>query len=362
MVPWAKPEIWGKEKEYVCAAVDSTWISGGPFVTRFEENLSKTLGVQHVLSVANGTAALHLSFLAIGLSPSDEVIVPGFGFMAAANVALQMGLKPVFADVDPDTWCLDVRSVENRISSRTRLVVPVHTYGNVCEVPAMLSLTRDAGITVIEDAAEAFLSSFAGRLSGTFGRIGCFSFQATKTITTGEGGIVVTRDDGLREIMDLYRNHGMGRRRYYHHVAGNNFRLTNLQAAMGCAQLEHLSEIIQARKRVHSTYRSLLANASGVQMQVFRTEVEPVLWAMAAKLDPEAFPQGRDAVIGQMSERGVETRPGFCSPREMTIYGEVGSLPVSESLSRQVISLPTYASLRDDEIERICRLLLDLRR
>jgi perosamine synthetase len=362
MLPWAKPEIWGKEREYVCAAVDSTWISGGPFVSRFEEELSRVLGVQHVLSVANGTAALQLALLSIGLGPTDDIIVPGFGFMAAANVALQMGLKPVFADVDPDTWCLDVRSVENRISPRTRIIVPIHTYGNVCDLPPLLSLAKDNGIDLVEDAAEAFLSAFGGRFSGTFGRIGCFSFQATKTITTGEGGIVVTCDDALFEKMDLYRNHGMGKRRYYHQVPGNNFRLTNLQAALGCAQLEYTKDIIKARKRVHSAYRSLLENIAGVQLQVFREEVDPVLWAMAARLDPQAFPQGRDAVMGQLFESGVETRPGFYSPREMSIYGVVDPLPVSDSLSTQVISLPTYVSLKDDEIERICHLLLGMRR
>jgi perosamine synthetase len=282
--------------------------------------------------------------------------------MAAANVGLQMGLKPVFADVDPDTWCLDVHSFEHRISPRTRLVVPVHTYGNVCEMPAILDIADEIGIIPIEDAAESFLSTFSGRASGTFGKIGCFSFQATKTVTTGEGGAVVTEDDGIREKMELYRSHGMAQRRYYHLVPGNNFRLTNLQAAMGCAQLEHLPDIRQSRRRVHDGYRSLLEHAAGIQLQTFRKEADPVLWAMAARLDPEAFPQGRDGVIHQLSELGVETRPGFYSPRDMSIYGVVDPLPVSDSLSRQVISLPTYAGLKDDEIERICTLLFSLRR
>jgi len=358
IIPWAKPEFWGNERNYTDQALTSTWISGGPFVDRFEHDFANHCGSRFALTASNGTTALHMAYLALGFGPGDEVVFPGFGFMGAANMAIYVGAKPVFAEVDRETWCLTANEVEKTISPRTRLIVAIHTYGNVCDMNAIMELANDHSIMVIEDTAEAFASRLHDRLAGTYSEIGTFSFQATKTITTGEGGMVITNDEDLYDRMALYRSHGMRRKRYYwHDLPGHNFRLTNLQAALGVAQLENLELIIHKRKHIHRRYHDQLSDVSGIAMQYYRPEVDAVLWALAVKLDPRAYPQGRDAVIQEMKEAGIETRPGFVAPRFMEHIYNCPVLPVSEELSNQVLSLPTYPSLQDEQIDFICKQL-----
>lgn len=361
-IPWAKPDLWGNEQDYVAAALTSTWVSGGPFVERFEQKLAKLLDVEFACAVANGTAALHAAYLGLQIHPGDEIIVPGFAFMGAANIALLVGAVPVFAEVDPNTWCITADSIECQLSSRTKAIVVIHSYGNVCDMDSILALANRKGIPVIEDAAESFASLYNGRQSGTFGTIGTYSFQATKTITTGEGGLVVTNAKDLADRISLYRSHGLLRKRHYwHELPGHNFRITNLQAALGCAQVEKLDVIIRERARVYNRYQTRLSRVGGVTLQRFAPEVQPVVWAIAIKLDPVAFPQGRDEVMAQMQESGIETRPGFCAASIMEFY-RCPSLPICEVLSRQIISLPTFPTLADEQIELICKRLAYLRR
>lgn len=362
-IPWAAPCFWGHEHAYVAEALSSTWISGGPFVDRFERDFAAYHGVTHALTASNGTTALHMAFLALGVGTEDEVIVPGFGFLAAANIALHLGARPVFAEVDPSTWCLAAEAVERCLTPRTKAIVAVHTYGNVCEMDGLVALARHRGIALVEDAAEALASRHRGRLAGTMGIMGAFSFQATKVITTGEGGMVLTNDDDLAARMGLYRSHGMLRKVYYwHEVPGHNFRLTNLQAAMGVAQLESLPRIIAERARVAQAYAEALAQIDGVVPQRFLSCVEPVVWAVAVRLDPAAYPQGRDRVIAQMREAGIETRPGFYTPSQMPHIYACPPLPLCEAIAPCVISLPTYPSLPDEDIASVCAALKALRR
>jgi perosamine synthetase len=339
------------------------WISGGPFVERFEREFAAFSGVRHALTAANGTAALHLAYLGIGIRQGDEVIVPGFAFMGAANVALHMGAKPVFADVDPTTWCITAAEIAKRLSPSTKVIMAVHTYGNVCEMDEIIQLARSRKVMVIEDAAESFACRYRSRLAGTIAPVGIYSFHATKTITTGEGGMVVTDDDAIADRVGLYRSHGMRRKRFYwHDVPGHNFRLTNLQAALGVAQLEQVKPIVRERRRVHQVYKRLLSGLPGVTLQQFPTSVDAVLWAIAMTLDPGAYPQGRDAVIQQMRESGIETRPGFVAARSMPHIYESPELPTAERLSDQVLSLPTFPTLTDENIATICAALGALRR
>jgi perosamine synthetase len=360
-IPYAQPSFFGTEETYLVEAFRSTWISGGTFVDRFEEDFRRYCGSRFAVTASNGTTALHMAYLALGIKAGDEVIVPGFGFLAAANIALHAGARAVCAEVDPDTWCMTAREIERCLSPRTRLIVAVHTYGNVCEMDDILALAHHHRIAVLEDAAEAFPSRYRGRLAGTMGVIGTYSFQATKTITTGEGGMVVTDDPRLHEGMSLYRNHGMRSRRYWHEVAGHNFRLTNLQAAIGCAQLERLEQIVGERKRVSALYADRLANAPGITPQRVLPDVDTVFWSCAVRLDPRAFPQGRDAVVAQLAETGIETRPGFYAASMLALY-ETPALPVCEAISRQVVSLPTYPSLSDEHVALVCDRLSALRK
>ena len=357
-ISWAEPTLWGREEEYVVDALRSTWISGGPFVDRFEQDFTDYTSAGHTFAVASGTAALHLAYLAAGIGAGDEVIVPGFAFMAAANMASMVGAKPVFADVDPESWCVTRGSIESVISERTRAIVPVHTYGNVCALDPILQLAIEHDLLVIEDAAESIGSMYRGRMSGTLAPVGVYSFHATKTITTGEGGAVVTTNDGLAEKMRLYRSHGMAHKRYFHEVAGHNFRLTNLQAALGVAQLEQIEFITAKRAKVYATYKALLEDVPGVAMQRITDDVEPVMWALGVKLDEAFYPQGRDGIMEGMAALGVETRPGFYPAGAMPhLYGPQ-QLPNSESLAASIIVLPSSPSLDDSAIERVCNALM----
>lgn len=359
-IPWAKPNLWGNELEYVAQALASTWISSGPFVERLERDFADYHGMHHAAAASNGTTALHMAFLALNLQPGDEVIIPGFAFLTAANLALQLGARPVFTEVDPVTWCMTAEAVEKCLSPRTKVIVPIHTYGGMCAVDEILDLINGHAISVVEDVAEAFSSRYKNRLAGTMGVMGAFSFQATKTITTGEGGMVVTDNQELYDRMCLFRSHGMLRTRYWHEVAGHNFRLTNMQAALGCAQLEKIDRIILERKRVHLTYQACLSKVPGVTMQCFAPEVDPVVWAIAVKLDRQAYPQGRDMVMQQLKAAGIETRNGFYAASLMEHLYTCPKLPVCEGLSEQVISLPTYPTLGDDDIDSICAELRSL--
>lgn len=360
MIPWAEPTLWGREEEYAVDALRSTWISGGPYVDRLEADFARYANVQHMLAVNNGTSALHLAYLGAGIEAGDEVIVPGFAFMAAANMARMVGATPVFADIDPATWCITAQTVAPLITSRTKAIVPVHTYGNVCALEPLLALGAERGVLVIEDAAESIGSTYRGRMSGTIAPIGTYSFHATKTITTGEGGAVATHDDILAERMRLYRSHGMARTRYMHVVAGHNFRLTNLQAAIGCAQLEQIDRIVAGRVQVWSAYTARLHAMPGVAMQAIEADVDPVMWAVGIRLDPARFPQGRDAVMDQMTTLGIETRPGFYPASAMPhLYGPQYA-PVGDALAASILVLPSSPSLDDARIDRICDALASL--
>jgi len=360
-IPWAKPQFWGREREYVADALASTWISGGSYIERLEREIAAFCGVSQALAVANGTVTLHLAYLAIGLKPGDEVVVPGFAFLAAANVALHMGVRPVFAEVDSATWCVRAQDIEPVLTPRTKAVIPVHTYGNACDMDPIVALCRERGIWLIEDAAESFATRYKGRYTGALGDIGCLSFQATKTITTGEGGMTLTNREELVEPMRLYRSHGMLRTRYLHEVAGLNFRLTNIQAALGCGQIEHIEAIIAARRRMLASYSAHLDGEAGIALQAFASEVDAVPWSVAVKLDATVFPQGRDVVMEQMARAGIETRPGFYAASSMPhLYGPV-DLPRCEVIARQVVNLPCFPSITEDEIGRVCATLVSLR-
>jgi len=360
-IPYSKPSICGKEADFVTDAIQSTWLSGGKYLGQLEKWFSDKLQSKHTLLVSNGTTALQLAYMGLGIGVGDEVIVPGFAFMAAGNLLNHIGATPVFADVDPHTWCMGVIDIEKKITDKTKAIVVIHTYGNVCDMDDIMTLANSKGIPVIEDGAEALFSRYNGKYCGTIGTIGTFSMHATKTITTGEGGFVLCDDDTVSELMSTIRSHGLPNRGSYNHVlAGHNFRMTNLQAAFGCAQVENADWVITERQRVYDTYKKLLTNQEGITLQAMTTGVDPVLWVVAIKLDKNNFPQGRDGVVGQMNTDGIETRPGFV-PSSRLGYFKSHSVPNSEVLGETVMSLPTYPFLKDDEISLICERLISVR-
>jgi perosamine synthetase len=258
---------------------------------------------------------------------------------------------------------VDINDLKKKITGKTKAIVPVHNYGNICAMDEIMSIANSNGIPVIEDCAESLFSKYKGQQSGVFGMVNTFSFQATKTITTGEGGLVVTDDDVIAERMMLYRSHGMNRNKviYWHELPGHNFRLTNFQAALGVAQLEKAEEILGQRKRVYSIYLRFLKNEPGVILQEMNDDVEPVVWAIAFRLDKRYFPQGRDAVMKDLAELGIETRPAFFAASLLDIY-EKQALPVCEEISKNVMSVPSFPTLTDQQIEFICTSLLNLKK
>jgi len=354
LIPYARPTLWGRELDLVTEAILSNRIGSGPFLGLLEQRLAELHEIKHAMLVINGTAALHASYLALGLRPGDEVILPGFGYMAGANVAVQLGLVPVFADVDGDSFCVTAKLIEDRITERTRAVVPIHTYGMICDMGSIMGLAKQHDLLVVEDAAEAFGGSRDGVVAGARGDAGIVSFHAAKTIATGEGGAVLTRSDVTAERVRQFRSHGSLRDRYFHDYPGHNFRMSNLHAAVGLAQIEGWRSIVLERSRVYLAYQKRLASIAGIKLQRYDPDVSPVVWVVAAELN---LPRGKhvNIVVDWLLQQGIETRNGFRSASEHRIYGPTRApTPTSDHLSRTVISLPTYPGLGEAEIDLVC--------
>ena len=364
IIPWAKPDYYGYEKKYINQALKSTWLSEGKFVKDLENKVCKFVNSKFAISVTSCTSALHLAYLALELKRGDEIIIPGYGYLAAANIALQMGLKPIFVDVDLETFCVTLQNIEKKITPKTKLIVVVNTYGNVCDLDPIIKIAKIKKIPVLEDAAQSFGSLYKSKQSGTLTDIGTYSFQATKIITTGEGGMVVTnKDKNFVEKLKLYRNHGIKDKRYYHYVPGGNFRLTNIQAAIGCAQLKKIATIVSERKKTCYFYRKLFKNIEGLKLQIFSPKVKPIMWTFPVVLDPKAF-INRDKIIKIMKTKGIETRNGFYSPNRLPLYKgcNTSNLKCSDKLSKNIICLPLFTSLKEREMEYIAKTLISLKR
>ena len=360
-IPWARPKLFGNEEAMVVDALRSAWISGGPYIERFEKTSADKMNVAEAIAVSNGTVAIELALRGLGIGPGDEVIVPGFTFVAAANMVLSVGATPVYCDIDERTWLLDPNEIGRLTTVRTKAVLPVHLYGNVAAMDEISTQAKAHGIAVVEDAAEAAFSRFDGKCAGTMGAVGTFSLHATKTITTGEGGLVVTNDSDLARRMRVLRDHGMRQgKRYWHDVVGYNFRMTNLQAAIGCAQLEHLDAIIADRRRIHARYRNALRSVGGLRLQQFSQQVDPVLWVIAVLIEEADLSRQRarrDTVMEALSENGIETRPGFYALSLMPPY-DAPVLPNCLMASAGIISLPTFFGMSEEQIDRVCDCFL----
>lgn len=358
MIPWAAPSITTSDEESVRNALISTWISGGPHHREFTLNLGLFLGARNVSLTNNGTSALAIAFLALGIKPNDKVVVPAFGFMAAANVLLQMNAIPVFADVDPLTWCISRKTLEQVVDKETKAVVVTHTYGNHHDILEICDYLRsDWNIPVIEDTAEAIGSEIQGESLGTVGDFGTFSFHATKLITTGEGGAITWRDANSSEKISLIISHGLDRKLHYQHkLPGFNARMANLNAALGLSQLKRIRSMIDERIRIDNLYRAMLSEAQVAgkfRFQVFGKGTM-VPWSFPLKTNLS----DRERVhklVGELSDLQVEIRPGFATPNYLG-YMKISdflSYPAAKELSDSVISLPAYPGLSEMEVASI---------
>jgi perosamine synthetase len=360
-IPVAAPVLAGREKEYVADCMESGWISSaGKYVELFEAEFAKFCGVRHAVSCCNGTAALHLSLAALGVGPGDEVIVPTLTFVATANAVTYCGARPVFVDSEPGSWNLDPAQVASKITPRTKGVIAVHLYGNPVDVDALRALAGRHGLFLLEDAAEAHGALHRGRPAGSLGDIAAFSFYGNKIIATGEGGMVTTDDDALAARARLLRGQGMDpERRYWFPVVGYNYRMMNIPAAIGLAQLERAGWHTARRREVAASYRRLLGGVAGLDWQAEREWARHAHWMFTVVLG-DGGADDRDRLMARLHEEGVETRPVFFPVHSLPPYREAArgeEFPVAERLARRGLSLPTWAGLGDDDLSYVCERL-----
>lgn len=362
MIPIASPDLSGKESEYVNECLSSTWISSvGHFITDFEAAFASLAGTKHVVATNNGTTALHLALVALGIGPGDEVIVPALTYIASANAVVYCGATPVFADVVADTMNLDPDDFERKITERTKAVIPVHLYGHPADMSAIMPIAARHGVLVVEDAAEAHGSTVDGRPVGSIGDVGVFSFFGNKIVTTGEGGAVTTDDDALAARLRLLRGQGMdSTKRYWFPEIGFNYRMTNVAAAIGLAQLERFDTFIARRREISALYTAELGGVARIVLPVQRPDAERVDWLYTVRIEGFSTEQ-RNALIDALRADGVETRPVFYPLHLMPPYHVDGgpSFPVSELVGAEGISLPTHVLLTDDDVRTVCGALVD---
>jgi perosamine synthetase len=353
-IPVAEPVLTGNELAYVTDCITSGWVSSiGQYVTRFEQDFSHFCGVKHGVATSNGTTALHLTLAVLGIGPGDEVIVPSLTFIATANTVIYTGAKPIFAESEPRTWNLDPNDVARKITPATRAIIPVHVYGHPADMDALNAIAREHNLFVIEDAAEAHGAQDRGRRVGSIGQMGAFSFYGNKIITTGEGGMLTTDDDALAEKARQLRDHAMSpTRRYWHPVIGYNYRITNIQAALGVAQMERIEEFIARKRAIAALYCELLQGTPGLSLPIEEPWAKNVYWMFSVLVD-DSFGISRDDLMAHLKTRRIDSRPFFYPIHTMPPYATGQSLPVAERLARQGINLPSSTALTDDDIRRV---------
>lgn len=357
-----QPDIGEQEISNVLECVTTGWISSqGRFIGKFEQAFKDYLGGGHAIAVSNGTVALQLALTTLGIARGDEVIVPDFTFGASVNAIVHSGATPVLADVNPDTWTIDLHALRRLITPRTKAVMPVHIYGQPAQIDEIMAIAAEAGIRVIEDCAEALGATYKNRRVGLDGDATCFSFFANKSITTGEGGMVVFKDPAMAERARILRDHGMNpQKRYWHDHAGFNFRMTNMQAAVGVAQMGRVEALLSRKKAIFEAYDSVLAQQPGLSLLPRNDWSENSCWLYTVVLDGYA-PEVRDQLITNLGYRGIDARPGFYPMHQMDPYRAFGrgAYPVSTRLSANALSLPSSFGLSDDEIAHIVEIFVD---
>ena len=365
MISWSGFRPVGKEQEYLIDALSSGWVSGGSYVRRLEESLESLFKGSRALAVANGTSALQMAFQTLGANSGDEIIVPSFCFQAASNVAVQLGLSPVFCDVDKSTWNQSVETIEQAYSENTKGIVIVHNYGVAAPSRQICEWAHERGLWVIEDCAEAWFSKNDGRYVGEYGDIATFSMHATKTIASGEGGVVLVNDDSLYERATLVRSHGISRneKHYFHVLPGNNYRLSNLLCAVALAQLEKHETILEEQRRRSRLYRDLLGEHWAIDCQQgLGARGEDEVWANAVYVLCDKLSGSRDTLIDLLESRNIEVRPGFYAASSLPYFAEKHRMfsRNADDLAENIIVLPTNGSVTEEQVGRICDELLRL--
>ena len=366
-IPVCDPMLAGNELKYVTEAVSTGWISSsGKYVTEFENQFAEYCGCKYGIAVCNGTIALHLALIGLGIGKGDEVIVPTFTMIASAFAVCYTGAKPVFVDADKDTWNIDVKKIEEKITSKTKAIMPVHIFGKMCDMDAIHALAKKYNLYVLEDAAEAHGASYHGVKAGASSDIAAFSFFANKNITTGEGGMVVTNNKEFYDRARYFKNVCFpldGPRNYQHEDIGYNYRMSNVVAAIGLAQVEKADDYKEMRIRNHQLYKKYLSDVPGI---LFQSEPDKdcvdVCWMNTIVIDPAKYGHHKDELIAHLKENEIDTRllfTGMHKQKAMMDYGCdcSGEYPVCEWLTENGFYLPSSSSLTEEQIKFICSII-----
>ena len=369
MIPVNEPLLDGNEEKYLVECIHSGWISSeGPFVQQFESRFASIAGRKYGIAVSNGSVALEVSAAALGIVPGDEVIMPAFTIISCAAAIVRQGATPVLIDADPVTWNVDINLVEERITPRTKAIMVVHIYGLPTDMAPVLHLAEKYGLKIIEDAAEAHGQNYQDQPCGSFGDISTFSFYPNKHVTTGEGGMILTDSDALAERCRSLRNLCFQPgKRFVHEELGWNFRMSNLQAALGVAQLERLDEFVSIKRRMGARYTELLKGTLGIQLPLEKTRyADNIYWVYGLVLD-DALPFDGNDAMARLNELGVGTRPFFWSMHEQPVFRKMGLFageryPVAERIARRGFYVPSGMALTDEQIERVAAAVKEILR
>lgn len=358
-IPLANPNFGSVEKKLLKQCLDTGWVSSiGAFVDRFAQDFSKTINVKYVLPVNTGTAALHLALIALGIKSGDEVIVPALTFVASANAVTYVGAKPVFIDIEPETFNLDTKQLENIITFRTKAIMTVDLYGHPVDFDEIKKIAQKHNLKIISDSAESLGSKYKNAPIGGQADISISSFFGNKIITTGEGGVVATNSKKLYEICKLYRDQGKDTtfHNYYHPVIGYNYAMTNLQAAVGIGQLKKLSQYVKQKRQIVKTYIQLLKNTPGISFQQEADYAKSNWWMFSILVDKKKFGRSRDQLMKYLLTKNIETRPFFYPLPALPPYKKVNKMsdfPITNKIADIGMNLPTFASLKQSEIKYI---------
>jgi perosamine synthetase len=363
MIPVCIPLLGEKELEYVVDCIKTNWISSkGKYVEEFEDKFAKYCSCEYGITTTSGTTALHLALASLKIKKGDEVIIPTSTMIATAFAVIYCDATPVLVDAEPETWNMDVEKIEEKITDRTKAIMPVHIYGHPCDMDPIMKLAREYDLYVVEDAAEAHGAEYKGKKAGSIGDIGCFSFYANKIITTGEGGMVVTNDEEIAERAKSLRNlcFPKEKRIYLHSEVGYNYRMTNIQAAIGLAQFERIDKLAEMRRRNAHLYNEYLKDMEGIRLPVEKEWAKNVYWMYSILIEDE-FGMSRDELMDSLMEQGIETRTFFVPMHEQSVFQNMGlfkfkgeSYPVAEELARKGMYLPSSSGLKEGEIKFIC--------
>jgi perosamine synthetase len=360
MIPISQPSITQLEIGYVTDAVTSTWISSiGKYIDRFENDFARFCGSKYAICVSNGTVAIHLALVALGIGEGDEVIVPDLSFVATANAVYHTKAKPVFVDIDPFNLCMDPEKIETAITPRTKAIMPVHLYGHPCDMKRIIEIARRHNLLVIEDAAEAHGAKAYGKTVGSWGTCATFSFYGNKNLTTGEGGMITTDDPALNQKCRYLRDHAMSKeKRYWHTEVGYNYRMTNIQAALGCAQLERIDSLMEKRSLLFSWYTDRLKNVTGLSLNRTSEWATNSYWLIAMEYENWKSEEERDNFIASLKAEGVDSRPFFYPMSDMPYVREKAKTAVAHQVYQRGLNLPTFFDLTEAEVDHICNSII----